>query len=33
VTADVGGFQPGDAVVYDEPGDLVYKPRIVWHSF
>ncbi|MGE3076734.1 MAG: cupin domain-containing protein [Dehalococcoidia bacterium] len=27
------GFQLGDSVVYGEPGDLVYKPRNVWHSF
>lgn len=27
------GFQLGDDVVYGEPGDLVYKPRNVWHSF
>jgi quercetin dioxygenase-like cupin family protein len=27
------GFQLGDTVVYGEPGDLVYKPRGVWHSF
>lgn len=27
------GFQLGDEVVYGEPGDLVYKPRGVWHSF
>ena len=27
------GFQLGDRVVYAEPGDLVYKPRDVWHSF
>jgi mannose-6-phosphate isomerase-like protein (cupin superfamily) len=27
------GFQLGDNVVYGEPGDLVYKPRNVWHSF
>jgi mannose-6-phosphate isomerase-like protein (cupin superfamily) len=27
------GFQLGDEVVYGEPGDLVYKPRNVWHSF
>lgn len=27
------GFQLGDEVVYGEPGDLVYKPRDVWHSF
>jgi mannose-6-phosphate isomerase-like protein (cupin superfamily) len=27
------GFQLGDTVVYGEPGDLVYKPRNVWHSF
>jgi quercetin dioxygenase-like cupin family protein len=27
------GFQLGDTVVYGEPGDLVYKPRDVWHSF
>jgi mannose-6-phosphate isomerase-like protein (cupin superfamily) len=27
------GFQLADTVVYGEPGDLVYKPRNVWHSF
>jgi len=27
------GFQLGDEVVYAEPGDLVYKPRDVWHTF
>jgi quercetin dioxygenase-like cupin family protein len=27
------GFQLGEQVVYGEPGDLVYKPRDVWHSF
>ncbi len=27
------GFQLGDEVVYGEPGDLVFKPRNVWHSF
>lgn len=27
------GFQLGDDVVYGAPGDLVYKPRNVWHSF
>lgn len=27
------GFKLGDDVVYGEPGDLVYKPRNVWHSF
>ena len=27
------GFQLGDDIVYGEPGDLVYKPRNVWHSF
>lgn len=27
------GFQLGSAVVYGEPGDLVYKPRDVWHTF
>jgi mannose-6-phosphate isomerase-like protein (cupin superfamily) len=27
------GFQLGDDVVYAEPGDLVYKPRDVWHTF
>lgn len=26
-------FQLGDDIVYGEPGDLVYKPRNVWHSF
>jgi mannose-6-phosphate isomerase-like protein (cupin superfamily) len=27
------GFQLGSTVVYGEPGDLVYKPRDVWHTF
>jgi mannose-6-phosphate isomerase-like protein (cupin superfamily) len=27
------GFQLGPDVVYAEPGDLVYKPRDVWHTF
>jgi mannose-6-phosphate isomerase-like protein (cupin superfamily) len=27
------GFQLGSEVVYGEPGDLVYKPRDVWHTF
>jgi uncharacterized cupin superfamily protein len=27
------GFQLGDTVVYGGPGDLVYKPRDVWHTF
>jgi mannose-6-phosphate isomerase-like protein (cupin superfamily) len=27
------GFQLGGEVVYAEPGDLVYKPRAVWHTF
>ncbi len=27
------GFQLGSTVVYGEPGDLVYKPRDVWHAF
>lgn len=27
------GFQLGQDVVYAEPGDLVYKPRDVWHTF
>ena len=27
------GFQLGSDVVYAEPGDLVYKPRDVWHTF
>jgi quercetin dioxygenase-like cupin family protein len=27
------GFQLGDDVLYGEPGDLVYKPRNVWHAF
>lgn len=27
------GFQLGDNVVYGKPGDLVYKPRNVWHTF
>ncbi len=28
-----GGFQLGDDGVYAEAGDLVYKPRDVWHTF
>jgi mannose-6-phosphate isomerase-like protein (cupin superfamily) len=27
------GFMLGPTVVYAEPGDLVYKPRDVWHTF
>lgn len=27
------GFQLADKVVYGEPGDLIYKPKNVWHSF
>ncbi len=27
------GFQLGDEVVYGEPGDLIFKPRNVWHTF
>lgn len=27
------GFQLGDQIVHGGPGDLVYKPRNVWHSF
>jgi mannose-6-phosphate isomerase-like protein (cupin superfamily) len=27
------GFQLGSDVVHAEPGDLVYKPRDVWHTF
>lgn len=27
------GFQLASTVVYGEPGDLVYKPRDVWHTF
>jgi quercetin dioxygenase-like cupin family protein len=27
------GFQLAADVVYAEPGDLVYKPRDVWHTF
>jgi mannose-6-phosphate isomerase-like protein (cupin superfamily) len=27
------GFQLASDVVYAEPGDLVYKPRNVWHTF
>lgn len=27
------GFQLGSEVVYAEAGDLVYKPRNVWHTF
>ncbi|HSK89668.1 MAG TPA: cupin domain-containing protein [Euzebyales bacterium] len=27
------GFQLGSTVVYGEPGDLIYKPRDVWHTF
>jgi len=27
------GFQLESDVVYGEPGNLVYKPRDVWHTF
>ncbi len=27
------GAQLGDAIVYAEPGDLVFKPRAQWHTF
>jgi mannose-6-phosphate isomerase-like protein (cupin superfamily) len=27
------GFWQGDSVAFAEPGDLVYKPRDVWHTF
>ncbi len=27
------GLQLGEQVVYGEAGDLVFKPRDVWHSF
>ena len=27
------GAQLGDAIVYGEPGDLIFKPRGQWHSF
>lgn len=27
------GFMLGSEVVYAEPGDFVYKPRDVWHTF
>jgi mannose-6-phosphate isomerase-like protein (cupin superfamily) len=27
------GFMLGSRVVYAEPGDMVYKPRDVWHTF
>ena len=27
------GFQLGSDVVYANPGDFVYKPRDVWHTF
>ena len=27
------GFKLADEVVYARPGDLVYKPRNVWHTF
>jgi mannose-6-phosphate isomerase-like protein (cupin superfamily) len=27
------GFMLGQTVVHAEPGDLVYKPRDVWHTF
>jgi uncharacterized cupin superfamily protein len=27
------GFMLGPSVVYAEPGDLVFKPRDVWHTF
>ena len=28
-----GGVQVGDAIRYARPGDLVVKPRGVWHAF
>jgi len=33
VLAGTWGFQLADEVVYAGPGDLVYKPRDVWHTF
>ena len=27
------GFMLGPSVVHGEPGDLVFKPRDVWHTF
>lgn len=27
------GFRLGDETVYAEPGDFVFKPRDVWHTF
>jgi mannose-6-phosphate isomerase-like protein (cupin superfamily) len=27
------GFQQGGDIAFAEPGDLVYKPRDVWHTF
>lgn len=27
------GFQLGDDIVFASPGDLVFKPRDVWHTF
>ena len=27
------GFMLGDEIVHAGPGDLVYKPRNVWHTF
>jgi mannose-6-phosphate isomerase-like protein (cupin superfamily) len=27
------GAQLGDAVVFGEPGDLIFKPRDQWHTF
>lgn len=27
------GFKLGEEVAFAEPGDLVYKPRDVWHTF
>jgi mannose-6-phosphate isomerase-like protein (cupin superfamily) len=27
------GFWQGGSVVFAEPGDMVYKPRNVWHTF
>jgi mannose-6-phosphate isomerase-like protein (cupin superfamily) len=27
------GVQVGDEVVYGRPGDLVFKPRGIWHAF
>jgi len=27
------GFQLGEEIVYADPGDFVFKPRNVWHTF